>query len=116
MKGTFAAAALLFAAGLLMAGCTSGSEGGNGPAAEVVKAVKVENLTATLTTAGGQLKHGDQELTLAFTDAAGKSVDVGAVSLNFYMPAMGSMAAMNERTFSASNGKRFLSNENPLTR
>ena len=96
MKRTFAVAALLLAVGLLVAGCKSGTEGGNAPAGQVVKAVKVENLTATITTASGQLKQGDQELTLAFTDASGKTVDVGAVSLNFHMPAMGSMTAMNE--------------------
>ena len=33
---------------------------------------------------------------LAFTDSSGKPVEVGAVSLNFHMPAMGSMAAMND--------------------
>ena len=44
----------------------------------------------------GKLKSGDQEVTLAFTDAAGKPVDVGAASLNFHMPAMGSMAVMND--------------------
>lgn len=96
MKRTFAVATLLLAVGLLVAGCKSGSEGSNAPAGQVVKAVKVENLTATLTTASGQLKQGDQELTLAFTDASGKTVDVGAVSLNFHMPAMGSMTAMND--------------------
>lgn len=103
MKRTFTVAALLFAAGLLMAGCQSGSKGSNATAGQVVKAVKVENLTATLTTASGQLKQSDQELMLAFTDPSGKSVDVGAVSLNFHMPAMGAMAAMNESvTFTTS--------------
>jgi hypothetical protein len=66
------------------------------PAGEVVKSVKVENLTATLLTSNGQIKQGDQEVTLAFSDATGKSVDVGAVSLNFHMPKMGSMAEMND--------------------
>ena len=41
-------------------------------------------------------KQGDQEVTLSFTDASGKPVDVGAVSLNFHMPQMGGMAAMND--------------------
>jgi hypothetical protein len=66
------------------------------PAGEVVKSVKVENLTATLLTSNGQIKQGDQEVTLAFSDATGKSVDVGAVSLNLHMPKMGSMAEMND--------------------
>ena len=58
--------------------------------------VKVNDLTATLSNSTGQLKQGDQELTLAFTDASAKPVDVGAASLNFHMPSMGSMAAMND--------------------
>lgn len=61
-----------------------------------IKAVKVDNLTATLSNSTGQLKQGEQEVTLAFTDLAGKAVEVGAVSLNFHMPAMGGMAAMND--------------------
>ena len=61
-----------------------------------IATVTVNNLTATLSNSTGQLKQGDQEVTLAFTDSSGKSLDVGAVSLNFHMPAMGSMAAMND--------------------
>lgn len=103
MRKIFVIATLLFPVGLLVAGCRSGREGSNATAGQVVKAVKVENLTATLTIASGQLKQGDQELTLAFTDASGRTVDVGAVSLVFHMPAMGSMAAMNESvTFTTS--------------
>lgn len=55
-----------------------------------------DNLTVTLSSSSGTLKNGKQEIFLAFTDQAGKPVDVGAASLNFYMPAMGSMAAMND--------------------
>jgi len=61
-----------------------------------IKSVKVDSLTATLSNSTGQLKQGDQEVVLAFADLAGKPVDVGAVSLNFHMPQMGSMAAMND--------------------
>ena len=32
---------------------------------------------------------------LTFADPSGKPVDVGSASLNFFMPAMGSMSAMN---------------------
>jgi hypothetical protein len=60
-----------------------------------IKAVPVGNLTATLSNDTGVLKHGNQELVLSFTDASGKTVDVGAVSLNFHMPQMGTMAEMN---------------------
>lgn len=61
-----------------------------------IKSVKVDSLTATLSNSTGQLKQGDQEVTLAFINSSGKAVDVGAVSLNFHMPAMGGMAAMND--------------------
>lgn len=53
------------------------------------------NLTATLSNPAGTLKKGKQEFTLTFTDAGGKAVDVGSVALNYRMPAMGSMAEMN---------------------
>ncbi len=97
MKRTFVIAASVVAVGVLMAACKPKTDGSvTKPAGEVVKAVKIENLTATLLTSSGQLKQGDQELTLAFNDATGKAVEVGAVSLNFHMPAMGSMAPMND--------------------
>lgn len=66
------------------------------PAGKLIKAVPVGNLTATLSNSTGQLKKGDQEVTLSFTDSSGNAVDVGAVSLNFHMPQMGSMAAMTD--------------------
>ncbi len=69
---------------------------GSAPTGKVIKAVPVGNLTATLSNDTGKLKHGNQELLLSFTDASGKPVDVGAVSLNFHMPQMGSMAAMTD--------------------
>src|SRR5262245_15956176 len=97
MKRTFVIAAALLAIGGLVAACKPKTEvNATKPAGEVVKSVKVENLTATLLTGTGQIKHGDQELTLEFSDATGKAVDVGAVSLNFHMPGMGGMAAMND--------------------
>ena len=61
-----------------------------------IKSVKVDSLTATLSNSTGQLKQGDQEVMLAFTDSAGKTVEVGAVSLSFHMPQMGGMAAMTD--------------------
>ena len=82
-----------------------------GPTGKPIATVTINNLKATVSNSTGQLKNGDQELTLAFTDSSGKPVDVGAVSLNFHMPAMGSMAAMNNAvTFTTStpgvyNGK-----------
>lgn len=62
---------------------------------KVIKSGSINNLTVLVSSETGKVKNGEQELMLAFTDAAGKAVDVGAASLNFYMPAMGSMGAMN---------------------
>jgi hypothetical protein len=53
------------------------------------------NLTATISSRDGVLRKGKQDFTLTFTDASGNPVDVGSVSLNFHMPAMGTMAVMN---------------------
>jgi hypothetical protein len=54
------------------------------------------NMTVTLSNAEGVLKHGDVEFMLTFKDASGKPVDVGAVSVVFFMPAMGTMASMSD--------------------
>lgn len=64
------------------------------------------NLTATISNADGTLKKGSQEFMLTFTDASGKNVDVGSVALNYRMPAMGSMAEMN-------NGATFKKTDTP---
>ena len=96
MKRTLLVAAILVAVTLFLTACSPKTENAGKPAGEVVKSLKVENLTANLLTSNGQLKQGEQELTLAFNDASGKSVDVGAVSLIFHMPQMGGMAAMND--------------------
>ena len=54
-----------------------------------------DKLTVTLLSDDGKLKNGQQELMLSFTDGAGNPVDIKAATLNFNMPAMGSMAEMN---------------------
>ena len=91
----------LFSLIVLIAACSSGTQ----PTAEnpiqgkVIKSGPINNLTVTLSNETGKLKSGDQEIMLAFTDAAGKAVDVGmvkAAALNFKMPSMGSMAEMND--------------------
>jgi hypothetical protein len=73
--------------------------GSNGGSVSVGKPIKSgpagNNLTVTVSNSDGILKKGKQTFTLSFADAAGKPVDVGAASLNFFMPAMGSMSAMN---------------------
>ena len=84
---------------LILAAAACGSKnGGSGsvPTGKVIKTAPVGTLTAILSNGTGQLKQGDQEVTLSFTDASGKPIDVGAVSLNFHMPQMGGMAAMND--------------------
>jgi len=50
------------------------------------------------------LRKGDQIFTVTFADASGKPVDVGAVALNYFMPAMGSMSAMNAPTTFTTTG------------
>jgi uncharacterized lipoprotein YajG len=94
MKKSLITLLVLVAALVIAAACTKQPTGvGNG---KPIATTTINNLTATLSNSNGQLKQGAQELTLAFTDSSGKPVDVGAVSLNFHMPAMGSMAAMND--------------------
>ena len=70
--------------------------GGGGAGDKEIKSGKVGAMTVTLANSDGVLRHGDQELNVTFKDASGKPADVGAASLNFYMPAMGTMAAMND--------------------
>ncbi|MGH9946095.1 MAG: FixH family protein [Pyrinomonadaceae bacterium] len=78
--------------------CSSGSTSTaiNPISGQVIKTGPVGNLTVTLTSETGKLKNGDQEFMIVFTDGSGKAVDVGSAAINFQMPAMGSMSAMNE--------------------
>jgi hypothetical protein len=85
---TICAASFVFA----LAACGSG---GGGEAKQFASG-KVGNMTVTLASPDGVLRHGDQELTVTFKDASGKPVDVGAASLNFHMPAMSTMPVMND--------------------
>lgn len=88
----------LFAAITLLGACSSGSNTGMGPTPlgkPVASGPAGNNLTATISNADGTLRKGSQEFTLAFTDASGKPIDVGAVAYNNHMGAMGSMGAMN---------------------
>ena len=77
---------------LLACGASSNS---TDPAKTIKAGPASNNLTATLSNADGVLRKGKQDFTLTFADASGKTVDVGSASLNFFMPAMGSMSAMN---------------------
>ena len=80
-----------FTLAVIAAACGSGA----GTAGQTIKSGPAGNLTVTISDPDGVLKKGKQELTLTFADSSGKPVDVGSASLNFYMPAMGSMSAMN---------------------
>jgi nitrogen fixation protein FixH len=105
MKKSVVGIVLAIVASVFIAACGSKTEtDGSVPTGKVIKTVPVDKLTAALSNDSGVLKHGNQALTLSFTDAAGKPVDVGAVSLNFHMPQMGNMAAMNDSvTFTTTN-------------
>ncbi len=83
---------------VLSAACGSASTptAENPVAGKVIKSGTIGTLTVTLSSDTGKLKNGDQEVMLAFTDSSSKPVDVGSASLNFHMPAMGSMAVMND--------------------
>ncbi len=93
MKKLFAA---LVVASLAFAATACGSGGPVEQGKEVKSVPAGNNLTATISSADGALRSGDQEFVLAFKDASGKTVDVGAAALNFYMPPMGTMPAMND--------------------
>lgn len=94
MKKTFLSfACLVLAISLAAAACASME---NPAASKVIKSAPAGNLTATLSNETGRLKVGEQDILLSFTDSAGKGVETSAASLNFYMPAMGSMGVMND--------------------
>ena len=73
-----------------------GSKEGTSTGKLIKSAPAGNNLTVSLSTTDGVLKHGNTEFTLTFADSAGKPVDVGAVGLTFHMPQMGTMAAMSD--------------------
>jgi urease alpha subunit len=95
-KSVLAIAIALGVVLVIVAACgpKTGTSGGV-PTGKVIKTVPVGNLIATLSNDSGVLKRGNQELMISFTDASGKLVDPGAISLNFHMDQMGTMAAMN---------------------
>lgn len=87
---------LLIAFSVLFAACGGGAAGSSAAPGKPVVSGKVGDLNASIATAAGVIKSGANEFTLTFSDASGKPVDVGAASVNFYMPAMGQMSAMND--------------------
>lgn len=87
----------LFILGLavLLAACSSTQQGTS--TGKVIKSAPAGNdLTVSLSTGDGMLKHGNSQFTLSFTDPSGTPVDVGSVALTFHMPQMGTMAEMND--------------------
>ena len=94
MKKSLVLTIILSAALVVLTACTKSTTPVS--TGKPIASVSVNSLTATLSNNTGQLKQGQQDVTLAFADSSGKPVDVGAVSLNFHMPAMGGMAAMND--------------------
>lgn len=77
----------------------------NATSGKTVKTGIAGNMTVTLATGSGVIKDGDNDFTLTFTDASGNPVDVGAVSVNFHMPAMGTMPVMNDAATLTTTGK-----------
>jgi len=84
---------LVFSIAILFVAACRGLSGGE----KVIKSTKSGDMAIALSSSTGELKNGENELMVTFTDASGKPVDVGAASLNFHMAAMGSMAEMNDR-------------------
>jgi hypothetical protein len=89
---------------IVVSAACSGSNNSAGSGKTIKSAPAGNNLTVTLSSADGVLRDGQQDITLSFTDASGKPVDVGAASLNFHMPAMGTMPVMNDAATLTTSG------------
>lgn len=63
---------------------------------KVIKSAPIGNLTVTLSSSSGQIKHGSDEFFVTFKDSSGKPLDVGAAAVTFHMPQMASMPVMND--------------------
>jgi hypothetical protein len=85
---------LAFIAGVITVAC--GGRGESPTSEKTVKSTTSGALTINLASGTGEIKSGENDLIITFTDESGKSVDVGAASLKFHMPAMGGMAEMND--------------------
>lgn len=83
-------------AGLLLVAAACSSGGGSADTGKVIKSGQAGSLTVTLSNGDGVLRKGDNDFYLTFKDASGKTVGVGSAALKFYMPAMGTMPAMND--------------------
>ena len=83
---------LVAMAAMINIACDVGTTGAD----KVIASTKAGEMNISVASAAGELKHGENELYLAFADASGNGVDVGAASLSFHMPAMIGMAEMND--------------------
>jgi hypothetical protein len=81
---------------VIASACGPKTTDGAVPTGTVVKSAPVGNLTVTLSSPSGQIKHGGDEFFVTFKDSSSKPVDVGAAALTFHMPQMASMGAMND--------------------
>jgi hypothetical protein len=79
---------------LIVAAC--GSKTSSVDTGKVIKTMPIGNLTVTLSSPSGQIKHGADEFFVTFKDSSGTPVDVGAAALTFHMPQMASMPVMND--------------------
>lgn len=77
---------------LVLVGC--GGSQVEGPAGVKIASGSGGGLTATLSNSKGYLSEGLNEFTLDLREQEGKLADVGAITLYFDMPAMGSMPYM----------------------
>lgn len=75
--------------------CNSGGDN-SAAGGKVVKTHTADNLKITLLSDDGVIKNGKEEFTIVFADASGNPARIDAASVNFYMPAMGTMAVMND--------------------
>jgi hypothetical protein len=64
---------------------------------KVIKSGNAGGMTIRISSASGELRKGPNDLTITFVDESGQAADVTAASLNFNMPAMGTMAEMNDK-------------------
>lgn len=93
---------LLLGSLAMLAGCAKSQE--DGPAGAVIATSRANNLTATMANSKGYLSEGQNEFTLDFKNDGGQPVEVGAITLYFDMPAMGSMPYMkNDAVLTTTN-------------
>jgi len=83
---------------LVLAACgRSGDPSNNASSNEkIIKSTKSGDMTISLSNSSGEMRSGENEVMLSFANASAKPIDVTAASLKFHMPAMGSMAEMND--------------------